>query len=254
MILVLSPAKTLDESPSEFDHNSAPAFLKETKKLVSVLKKKSTNDLMNLMHVSEKIAVLNKDRFKKFKTPFSLENSKQAIFAFKGDVYLGFNVEDLNQEDLLYAQNHVRILSGLYGLLKPLDLIQPYRLEMGTRLSNGHGTNLYEFWGDKITNQLNKEEFLKEDDFLINLASLEYFKSIKKPKLKSKVINIHFKEDRNGALKVISFTAKKARGAMAKQIVKKKINKPEQLKKLKVLDYKFNSKLSDEQNYLFIKK
>ena len=254
MILVLSPAKTLDESPSNFEHNTNPLFLKESKKLVSVLKKKDKNDLMKLMNVSEKISTLNENRFRNFKTPFNPKNSKQAIFAFKGDVYLGFNVESLNKKDLLYAQNHVRILSGLYGILKPLDLIQAYRLEMGTRLSNGHGTNLYEFWGDKITEALNDEPELQEGDTLINLASQEYFRSIKKNKLNSQIINVHFKEDRNGVLKVISFTAKKARGAMAQQIVKKRLDKPEQLKKLKILDHKYVAKLSDENNYMFVKK
>jgi len=254
MIIVLSPAKTLDESPTDFEHNSQPVFLKESRKLVSVLKKKDKNDLKKLMNVSEKIAILNEDRFNKFKTPFNIKNSKQAIFAFKGDVYLGFNVETLSEEDLLYAQNHLRIISGLYGLLKPLDLIQAYRLEMGTRLPNDHGSNLYEFWGDKITEALNLEPELQEEDFLVNLASQEYFRSVKKNKLNAQVLNIHFKEDRNGVLKVISFTAKKARGAMAQQIIKKRLNSPDQLKKLNILDHKYVAKLSNVKNYMFVKK
>lgn len=253
MLFVLSPAKTIDESPIDTLESSTPTLLKESKKLVKLLKKMKSTDLMKLMNVSEKLADLNVSRFKKFKTPFDVQNSKPALFAFKGDVYLGLEADDLNKNDIAFAQKNLRILSGLYGVLKPLDLIQSYRLEMGTRLSNGHGKNLYEFWGDKIVKEFNKELNIEDSPYIINLASIEYFKAIKSPKLKAEVINIHFKEHRNGTLKVISFNAKKARGAMAKQIIQKRIESPDKLKKLNVLGYKFNAKKSTEKDYLFIK-
>lgn len=253
MLFVLSPAKTLDESPIEVKHYTEPSLLKDSKKLIQILKKRDESELMSLMKVSEKIASLNVKRFKNFKTPFSTENAKPAIYTFKGDVYLGLEAKDFNQNDLKFAQKKMRILSGLYGVLRPLDLMQSYRLEMGTRLKNGHGDNLYDFWGDKINDLLNKDIEENKEKVLINLASQEYFKAVKATKLNAQIINIHFKENRNGELKMITFNAKKARGSMGKQIIQLRLKKVDQLKDLDVLGYKYKEGLSTDKNLYFIK-
>ncbi|MEL6941603.1 MAG: peroxide stress protein YaaA, partial [Bacteroidota bacterium] len=188
-----------------------------------------------------------------FSTPFNLENAKQAVLAFKGDVYQGLEAGDFTGEDLEFAQQHLRILSGLYGVLRPMDLMQPYRLEMGTRLAQNGSKNLYEFWDKKITKILNKD--LKESggEWIVNLASNEYFKSVKKDQLKGKLLNIDFKENRDGKYKTIAFNAKKARGAMSRQIIKHRLNEVEAIKSLIVNDYIFNQELSNEQHFIFTK-
>ncbi len=251
LLAVISPAKTIDFSDNRADHFSQPRFEKETQALVNNLKKKRAPALMELMSISEQLGQLNVDRYRSFETPFTEENAKQAILAFKGDVYTGLEAEGFSNEDLDYAQNHLRILSGLYGLLRPLDLMQAYRLEMGTRLKIRRATNLYQFWGEKITKALNADLAETNNTVLLNLASKEYFKAIKPKQLAVPVVTVDFKENRNGVYKVISFTAKKARGDMSKHIIQQRIEQVNDLKDLKVLDYTYNAELSTEDHLLF---
>ncbi len=253
MILLISPAKTLDFSETELTSHSTPRLLAESDKLVAVLKKKSARSLKKLMSVSDAIAELNVERYQNYETPFTLENAKQAVLAFKGDVYTGLQAETFDEADFEFAQKHLRILSGLYGVLTPLDLMQPYRLEMGTRLRNGRKKNLYEFWDKKITELINDDLAASGNNLVLNLASKEYFHAMKPDLLEGKLIHVHFKELRNGAYKVIGFNAKKARGTMARLIIKNRINKAESIKSLDVDDYRFNASLSDEQNMVFTK-
>tara|TARA_B100002052_G_C15826683_1_gene573283 strand:- start:583 stop:1341 length:759 start_codon:yes stop_codon:yes gene_type:complete len=252
MIIVISPAKNLNENYSltcSFS-TTKPKLLNESKKLIKTLKEFSPKKLSSLMNVSDKIANLNYERYKSWKTPFTKKNSYPAVLLFKGDVYKGLEAETFNKSQFLFAQKHLRILSGLYGLLKPLDLIQPYRLEMGTSLKVGAKNNLYEFWEDKITNQINEDTPSK---YLINLASVEYFKSIDRKSLNLDVINILFKEKKNGDLKTIGLFSKKARGLMSKFIIQNKIKNPVDLKNFNDDGYKFNAKYSDDNNFLFIR-
>ena len=253
MILVLSPAKTLNENPSTIKNHSDIVFASESLQLVKKLKALKQPDLEKLMHISPKLAEINLSRYKNFKKDFNPETALQAIHMFKGDVYVGLDAPSFDEHDLKFAQKTVRILSGLYGIIKPLDLIQAYRLEMGTPFSNGHGKNLYEFWGNKITKQLNKELTESKSTHLLNLASVEYFKSIQRENLAKPVLDIDFKEMRDGKLKVISFTAKKARGDMARQIVRQRIKKADDLKSLNVLGYTYKERGSSELKYLFTK-
>ena len=252
MIIVISPAKNLNENYNltcSFS-TTKPKLLNESKKLIKTLKDFSPKKLSSLMNVSDKIANLNYERYKSWKTPFTKKNSYPAVLLFKGDVYKGLEAETFNKSQFLFAQKHLRILSGLYGLLKPLDLIQPYRLEMGTSLKVGAKNNLYEFWEDKITNQINEDTPSK---YLINLASVEYFKSIDRKSLNLDVINISFKEKKNGDLKTIGLFSKKARGLMSKFIIQNKIKNPVDLKNFNDDGYKFNTKNSDDNNFLFVR-
>ncbi|MCB0662999.1 MAG: peroxide stress protein YaaA [Saprospiraceae bacterium] len=253
MIILLSPAKTLDFSETVFEEYSTPRFLKESKRLVNTLKKKSAGDIQQLMSVSEKIANLNVERYKKFTLPFTPDNAKPSILAFKGDVYIGLEAEKFDQDDLEFAQEHIRILSGLYGVLKPLDLMQPYRLEMGTSLETGKNKNLYEFWGNKLTKTLNEDLQEATGEVFLNLASNEYFKAVQTKKLKGRLLDIDFKENRDGELKFISYNEKKARGRMAHLVVKERIENPETLKELVVDDYVYSPEHSDENNWMFVK-
>ncbi len=253
MIVLLSPAKSMDFSPVENKEHSQPRLLEKSGELVADLKKKSSADLQALMGVSKKIADLNVQRFRSFQVPFSPENAKQAMFAFSGDVYTGLQALSFDKDETGFAQKHIRLLSGLYGILRPLDLIQPYRLEMGTRLKHRAKKNLYEFWGTAITELLNEDLSDAGTGIVLNLASKEYFKAIKKDVLKGKVLDVDFLENRNGKLKTISFNAKKARGRLAHIIVKEKIVDPNGLKELVVNDYFFNSEKSDDGKYCFIK-
>jgi len=248
MLLLLSPAKTLDFNSTEVTTHTTPRMLADSSKLIQVLKKKSATDIKKLMKVSDKIAELNVQRYQEFSTPFSLKNAKQSVLAFKGDVYTGLNAEDFDETDLEFAQKHLRILSGLYGLLKPMDLMQPYRLEMGTRLEKGKNKNLYQFWDKKITKLINDDLKETEGETIVNLASKEYFKSVKPKLLSGNLFNINFKEDRNGVLKVISFTAKKARGVMAREIIKNRMTKVEDLKGLNILGLIFVIRYSSHTN------
>ncbi len=214
----------------------------------------SRNEIKKLMHVSDKIADLNVERFKKFKAPFTPENAKQAVLAFKGDVYTGLNVEDFNARDLDFAQKHLRILSGLYGLLRPLDLMQAYRLEMGLKFPVKKANNLYEFWDNKVTEKINSEFKKQKESTLINLASNEYFKVIQKNNLDGTIVTPAFKEARDGGFKMIGIYAKKARGLMSRYIIKNRIKDPEELKDFNLDGYKFNKKLSTTTDWTFTRK
>ncbi len=230
MLVVLSPAKTLDfNTPAPVSRFSQAPLLAHSELLIKRCQSLSMQDIASLMKVSDKIAALNAARFGQWSLPFSLENAKQAVFAFQGDVYTGLQAQTLAPETLDYAQQHLRILSGLYGVLRPLDLMQAYRLEMGTRLDNERGTNLYQFWGSLITQTLNQALQEQGDDLLINLASNEYFKAVKKKELRGTIITPVFKDQKNGQYKVISFYAKKARGLMARYILEQQLTSSEQL-------------------------
>jgi len=254
MITLLSPAKTLDyESPDLDVEMSTPSFALEANRLVRILKKKSVEDIKSLMHISDNLAELNLKRYKSFSKKYTADNSKSAIMAFKGDVYTGLDAESLSREALDYANEHVRILSGLYGMLLPYDRMQPYRLEMGTRLENKQGTNLYHYWGDSITKALNKELKAQDSETIVNLASNEYFKAVNKKKLKAKIIDIDFREDKGGEYKFVSFFAKKARGTMTRYIVENQINSPEDLRGFDNDDYRFEEDNSTSDKLLFVR-
>lgn len=251
MLLLISPAKTLDFSETKLKKHSQPRLLEESSALVSILKKKSTNDLKKLMNISDKIAMLNHERFQHFATPFDLNNAKQALLAFKGDVYNGLDADSFDTKDFNFAQKHLRILSGLYGVLKPLDLMQAYRLEMGTKLSNGFGKNLYQFWDNKITDIINKDIKDNKHKSVINLASKEYFRAVKPTDLNAELYTVNFKENRNGTYKIIAFSAKKARGMMCNFVIKNKLTNPEHMKAFDMDNYIFNPGLSSEREFIF---
>lgn len=254
MKLVISPAKTLDfESAPVTKTHSNPSFLSNSQQLIDQLKELSQADVASLMKLSDKLAALNVARFGSWETPFTPENAKQAILAFKGDVYTGLDAEHFSEDDFSFAQDHLRILSGLYGLLKPLDLIQPYRLEMGTKFANSHGKNLYEFWDMLLTDTLNKEFSNEKEPVLINLASNEYFKAIKVKSLLAEIITPVFKDWKNGQYKMISFYAKKARGLMAAYIIKNRLKDPEQLKCFDSEGYYFSQEQSTGNEWVFLR-
>ncbi len=254
MIILLSPAKSLNyDSNIFYSNNTIPHFKKEAVELVSKLQKLSSADLKNIMKISDKLADLNHERFKNFSNKFSIKNAKQALLVFDGDVYKPIEVSKFDESDFIFAQNNLRILSGLYGLLKPLDLIQPYRLEMGTSFDNSFFVkNLYSFWGDKITNFLDEECKTSQENVLINLASEEYFSAINIKKFSSKIVNIIFKEKKGDVYKIVGINAKKARGLMAKFIIKNKITRSKELKNFNLKGYAFAEKYSDENNFVFI--
>ncbi|MEQ8704063.1 MAG: peroxide stress protein YaaA [Phaeodactylibacter sp.] len=252
MLLLLSPAKTLDYSEPATALHDQPRLLSDSQPLIDLLKDKSEPELMKLMKISEDLATINRERYQDFETPFDLNNAKQSILAFKGDVYVGLGAEDFSEEDLQFAQEQIRILSGLYGVLRPLDLMQPYRLEMGTRLQNERGKNLYEYWGARITELLNADLSADgQDKSVVNLASKEYFSAVKPKELQGKLYQIDFKEHRDGKYKIIAFYAKKARGMMARYAVKNRITSPEGLKAFDVDGYTFNESLSEAQHFIF---
>lgn len=253
MIVLLSPAKTLDYSPNKTSATAAPIFRKESKALIDVLRKHSSKDIQKLMKVSEKIADLNVERYKNYSTRFTKKNSKASLLAFDGDVYKGLNAQEFNASQIKFAQSHVRILSGLYGMLRPLDSLQAYRLEMGTKLRTDQGKNLYDFWGDKITKQINKELKDAKLKWVVNLASNEYFKSIKPDQLKAEIITPNFKEYKGDELKFISFNAKKARGMMTNYIVKSKIKAIDDLKGFNYEGYSFSEEHSKGNNLIFVR-
>ena len=250
MLLVISPAKTLDYSHPEYSAHTQPDFTSEVKDLVGVLRKKSAKQISKLMHLSDSLAILNEERYQSFTETFSPDNSKQAILAFKGEVYAKMEADSFTAEDLEFAQQHLRILSGLYGLLKPLDLIQPYRLEMGTKLKTKKGGTLYDYWGTKISKALNAAG---EGTTLVNLASQEYFKAVDKKTLKLPVITIHFKEHREGNYQVVGFFAKQARGLMTRYAIQNRITDPEQLKVFQEDGYEFAERLSSAQDWVFVR-
>ena len=253
MLTVISPAKTLDfEAPPSTKKSSLPAFTKQTKELVLIMRTKTAKELSSLMGISPKLAELNVTRYQGFKSQSKTGN--QAISAFKGDVYIGLDADKYTERDFTFAQKSLRILSGLYGILKPLDLIQPYRLEMGTKLSNAKGINLYDFWQDLISETLTKELAEHRNKSLINLASNEYFKAVRTDAIKSPIVTPVFKDYSNGDYRVLSFFAKKARGAMASFIVQNRINNPENLKEFNEDGYKFNEGFSSEERWVFTRK
>jgi len=252
MILVISPAKSLyDYCPVQYKQFTQADFLPEAEKIVSVLKKKKPEQLAKLMDISPKLAELNYQRFREWTLPFSPENAWQAILMFNGDVYQGMKAETFSEAEFETARQHLRILSGVYGLLKPLDLIQPYRLEMGTDLAVARKKNLYEFWKTKITAKLNLELTETGQKELINLASNEYFSAIDTKKLKARIITPVFKEHRNGQYQMVSFFAKRARGLMSRFIIQNNISDPEEMKAFDMEGYYFNNQLSKEDNWVF---
>ena len=259
MITVISPAKNLDfESQASTDKFTQPELLEHSEELMTVCRELTPAQIGSLMKISDKLAGLNAARFSEWSQPFTTDNAKQAVMAFNGDVYGGLDANSLTAGQLDYAQSHLRILSGLYGLLKPLDLMQAYRLEMGTKLDNSRGKNLYEFWGCIIADKLNSVLAEQDSQYLVNLASNEYFKAVDKKALNAQIITPHFKDCKNGQYKIISFYAKKARGLMARYIIENKVTQLSDLKKFTVDGYYYSSEatqkelepvfLRDEQN------
>ncbi|PIE40701.1 MAG: peroxide stress protein YaaA [Gammaproteobacteria bacterium] len=253
MLMVISPAKTLDfETPSKTQTNTQPDFLEEAGQLVEVLREYSPQQMAKLMKLSDKLAGLNVARYQDWQQPFDTSNAKQALLAFKGDVYTGIDAESFSRPEFTYVQKHLRILSGLYGLLRPLDLIQPYRLEMGTGLKNPQGKDLYQFWGNKITAELNAQlKKQKGEAILVNLASNEYFKSVKPKDLNARIVTPVFKDEKNGQYKIISFYAKKARGLMVAYAAMNKITDVDDLKQFDLEGYQFNNAMSEGNQWVF---
>ena len=252
MLTVLSPAKTLDfDNPPTTRKSTQPLFIQRAEELVEDARALSPDDIRELMGVSENIADVNHRRFMNWSAPFTLENAKQSLLAFKGDVYTGLAAETLTSAQLNFAQKHLCILSGLYGLLRPLDLMQPYRLEMGLKFANRGGKNLYEFWGDDITRALNAQIRKSGSAVLVNLASNEYFKSVQPGALNAEIITPVFKDLKGDRYRVISFFAKKARGQMARYIIDRELNDPAGLKKFRVDGYRYNRAESTARELVF---
>lgn len=255
MLIVLSPAKNLDyDTPPPTRRHSKCAFLEDAQALIDQLKTMAPQDLSKLMGISDKLAVLNYDRYQSWQLPFKSSNARQAMFAFKGDVYVGLNAYQFDEADIEFAQSHIRILSGLYGLLKPLDLMQAYRLEMGTKFATAAGKDLYNFWGDRITVALNKQLKSLGTSTLVNLASTEYFNSVKTDQLKGEIITPVFKDWKTDQYKIISFFAKKARGLMSAYIIKNKISEVTGIKGFNVDGYRYNKPLSNDNHWVFTRK
>jgi len=249
---LLSPAKNLNENRDiALDATAQPPLLDQAKLLMAELKKLAPQDLAALMKVSDKIALLNTERNQNWQPPFTPDNAKLALYLFNGDVYDGIAPRSLAEEHISYIHNHVRILSGLYGILRPLDLMQPYRLEMGTALDNPRGKNLYEFWGDIITERLNSTLQCAEDNIVINLASQEYFKAIQPKKLNARIITPVFQDEKDGKYKIISFYAKRARGLMVRYAAQHAIENAEQLKNFDLDGYRYNAAASNENEWIF---
>ncbi len=256
MIAIISPAKSMDR-PSTISDNltyTQPHFKTEIKSLLTAIKKYKTKDLMELMDISEKLAQLNYERYKNFTLEFNIKTAAPAITSFTGDVYLGLDASSFTDSQLTTANEKIAILSGFYGLLKPLDLILPYRLEMGRSLAIGKSKNLYQFWGNKVAIALEDKMKLQKADYLINLASDEYFKVVKPYIDDKKIIHVNFMEEKNGKWTFISFNAKKARGLMANYIIKSKINSLKDLKNFNLEDYTYNASLSKDNELIFTRK
>ncbi|MCE6003786.1 peroxide stress protein YaaA [Acinetobacter junii] len=252
MLALISPAKTLDyETALPTDTYTQPRLLEQSQQLIDVCRKLSATEIASLMTVSEKIANLNVERFRDWNAEFDFSNARQALFAFKGDVYTGLDAYHLKDHDIDFAQQHLRMLSGLYGLLRPLDLMMPYRLEMGTKLKNSRGNNLYEFWGSIITDQINQDLAEIDAKLLVNLASDEYYKSVNEKKIRAEIIKPVFLDQKNGKYKVISFYAKKARGLMARYLIENKLSQVEQLKAFDSEGYYFDAESSSDKELVF---
>lgn len=252
MIAVLSPSKTLNEKPPLITSAySIPDFLDNAAELVGILKTKSPGQLSELMNISRKLTELNLKRYLEWKLPFTTSSAQRSILMFKGEVYSGLKAESLEESDLLFAQDHLRILSGLYGVLRPLDLIRPYRLEMGTPLANGFGDNLYDFWGNRLSLKISSELEKQSEPVLINLASDEYFNALNPKNINARIIKCHFKEERGGKLTFITSFGKKARGLMLRYILKNRIDNPDDLKGFDYEGYYFNPDHSTADTWLF---
>jgi uncharacterized protein len=252
MLIVISPSKTLDfETPVIFSKSSLVEFGKEANELALLLRKKSPQKLAELMGISSKLAALNYERYQRWNQEPDTKTSRQALFAFKGDVYEGMHASDFSENDCQYAQDHLRILSGLYGLLKPLDFIQAYRLEMGAPLKTKSGKNLYDYWRTKITKSLNAYLVEEQSGLIINLASIEYFTAVDQKRIKARIITPCFRDMHNGSYKVISFFAKRARGLMSRFIIQNKIMDPEHLLAFDAEGYNYNQRLSHGNNIVF---
>ncbi|TNE36578.1 MAG: peroxide stress protein YaaA [Alphaproteobacteria bacterium] len=255
MLAVISPAKKLDFTrDAEIGDFTELEFLPQTRKLLTRARKLTAEDLKRLMQISDDLATLNRERFRKMKFPNTPENAKQAVYAFNGDTYMGLDAGTMDEADIDYAQDHLRILSGLYGLVRPLDLIQPYRLEMGTRLDTERGENLYQFWGDRIAKKINSLMKEQTEKCLVNLASTEYFKAVDLKSLKTPVVTPVFKEVKGDVAKVISFSAKRARGMMARYMIRNRIDRPEGLKEFTEAGYGFQAAQSNDAEYIFTRK
>jgi len=235
------------------DKSTQPRFVEHSVELIEVLREKSPQDIAKLMSLSDKLASLNVARYGSWERESTPQNAKQALLAFKGDVYTGLNAEDFSTDDFAFAQQHLRMLSGLYGLLRPLDLMQPYRLEMGTKLVNPRGKDLYTFWGERISQWLNEDLEAQGDQVLLNLASQEYFGAVKPKALTARVIDTVFKDQKNGQYKIISFYAKKARGLMARYVIKERLQDPEGLKDFNLDGYRFDAVSSSENQLVFLR-
>jgi cytoplasmic iron level regulating protein YaaA (DUF328/UPF0246 family) len=254
MLMVISPAKTLDyETPPTIERFTLPQYLDHSQELVEQLREFSPAQISELMHVSDKIGGLNAARFGSWTPAFTPANAKQALLAFKGDVYTGLDAQSFSEADFDHAQRHLRMLSGLYGLLRPLDLMQPYRLEMGTKLANARGKDLYAFWGNRISEWLNEALTDQGDDVLLNLASNEYFSAVKRSALNARIIDTEFKDLKNGQYKIISFYAKKARGLMSRFVIQERINDPVLLKQFDVQGYRYSAEQSSAEKLVFLR-
>ena len=254
MLMVISPAKTLDyETPPATQRFTQPQYLDHSQILIEQLRELSPAQISELMSLSDKLAGLNAARFGSWTPAFTQDNAKQAILAFKGDVYTGMQAETFSEAEFDYAQKHLRMLSGLYGLLRPLDLMQPYRLEMGTRLANARGKDLYAFWGERISQWLNEALAEQGDDLLLNLASSEYFSAVKKSALDAQVIDTEFRDWKNGQYKIISFYAKKARGLMSRYVIQGRISTLDALREFDVDGYYFSEERSTSAKLVFLR-
>ena len=252
MLAVISPAKKLDfETAPKFKDHTLPEFIKDTEILVKTARKMSRAKLKQTMKLSDTLAELNYQRYQNFSTPFHLGNAKQAAWVFNGDTYVGLKADTLNKREMAFAQKHLRILSGLYGVLRPLDLIQPYRLEMGARFNPPHRANLYDFWDSRITDNLNALLDDQNDKTLVNLASSEYFKSVRTKELHGPVLTPIFREIKDGQSRTIGMFAKQARGTMARFIITNRVDKTEGLKDFNLSGYQFRSDLSDDNKWVY---
>ncbi|HEY1130166.1 MAG TPA: peroxide stress protein YaaA [Roseateles sp.] len=258
MLFLLSPAKSLDyDTPTPPELAPAltrPQFLDDTASLIDILRDKSVADVRALMDLSEPLAQLNVDRYKAWRPRFTDQNSKPAVLAFNGDVYDGLDAKTLRADDLAWAQQHVRMLSGLYGLLRPLDRMQAYRLEMGTRLANPQGASLYDYWGDRLALHLNKLAKVQKAPVIVNLASQEYFRAADRKALKPRVVDCQFEDWKNGEYKIISFFAKRARGLMARYAIQQRLETPEGLQDFNLDGYRLASEVSTPERLVFRRK
>ncbi len=252
MLAIISPAKTLDyESPLATRKSSQPEFIDDSAELIDTLRALEPPAISRLMGISDNLAELNHRRYAEWQPQFDKANARPAVLAFKGDVYLGLDAQTMSERDFTWAQKHVRILSGLHGLLKPLDLIRPYRLEMGTKLCTGRGKTLYDFWDDKVTDALNEAIAEQKQKVLINLASNEYFNVLKPDAIDARIINVHFREWKNGKFRFLSFFAKRARGLMARYLIDQRVSTLKALKEFDYDGYTYNDQLSDGDDWVF---